>query len=42
MSARLLIVGVAVLVVLMVVAGTCDSCDTAARHFLRELFRAVL
>jgi hypothetical protein len=28
-------------VVVWVVSATCEDCDTAARHFLRQLFRAM-
>lgn len=41
MSKRLLMVLAIAAVAVWAVSATCEDCDTAARHFLRQLFRAM-
>jgi hypothetical protein len=41
MSKRAILLIAIAAVVIWSVAATCEECDTAARHFLRQLSRAV-
>jgi hypothetical protein len=40
-SVRALVLLLLGIVAVTLAAAFCEDCDTAARHFLRELFRAV-
>jgi hypothetical protein len=42
MTKRVVVLLAIAAVAVWAVSATCEDCDTAARHFLRQLFRAVL